>query len=1083
MRRDAVPAVAVLVVVLLTLVTGAAGSATSTRTARIGRATAVDNPGQTASAVESQDSGVTADASMSAGKRPAPLIEQWSETYDNERGDVISDFEKAKGSVVFVGQTRLAWDESPTTEAWLGSVDTLTGDLRWQHQWGDGKQSVCPSSGNCYDTHPNDEATAITADGTGSFLVSGYSETLGVRYVKKTGKRDCRYNVLLGHVDAGGGFDAKGAGDCTGWTGGASGVAPGSTGSVVAGQHLAEYRAGKTKPEWTAFQNSGIGFTDVIAVPDGYVAVGSESNGPGHLVKVGPGGSVKWSRTIGAGRVRLERVIETENGGYAFTGWSQQHGDLEAFVGEATSSGDVNWTITYGGKGYQSGYDLVEVSGGYVVAGTNAETLPASSKLPGGAIRPPYGDGWLFKVSTGGRPRWEHNFSRTDQVGGFAAIEKTDNGFVMGGGVKDSQGFDRGTLESRDGWVARALRCVDTDGDGTSDDDGDGLCDNWEDDGIDVDGDGQTDLDLHGMGADREHKDVFVEIDYMDCAAEGGESCVVPHDHRPASESLDRIEAAFADAPVDNPDGDPGVDVHLQVDEAVPENRMLDFSASNGYDLGEFKQIKYGDDRCGTGPHDGHFGTEAERRSDDCKKILQARLLAYHYLLSAHNNSIGALGLAPTPGNDVMAFATGPKADDAVRDRARFSHMKDSLSETTVHQERVWLEAVTMMHELGHNLGLRHGGATDRNNKPNYLSIMNYQYAHNYVGRATSLPGVEDDTWTRVDADLDYSRERLPTIDENALDEGVGLRGPGDERSIYIRNASHAAFPARYVVPASGSVDWNRNGRIAGSVSLDANNDGRTTALSGHDDWPSLQYNFRRTEWFRNQYAKLSDFRAGWTIGAHLDAGLGSPDADDDGVTNSADNCPLLANTDQADGNGDGQGDACTRDTEPPVPRFGVERAGGDATLRFDAGNSTDPEDRGVIAFTWQFGDGSVGHGLAPTHTFPEGGRYNVTLTVEDFDGDTATRHRMVSVRAGEGNDNGDSNGGGSDSGTTGGSNGDVTADQSTGDRTGDAAVGPLSTLPGGFAGLALGYGSGLVGGTVLVVLLAVLGVLRSKRP
>src|SRR5262249_8443482 len=46
------------------------------------------------------------------------------------------------------------------------------------------------------------------------------------------------------------------------------------------------------------------------------------------------------------------------------------------------------------------------------------------------------------------------------------------------------------------------------------------------------------------------------------------------------------------------------------------------------------------------------------------------------------------------------------------------------------------MEAGTFMHELGHNLGLHHGGGGIRNNdiedepnyKPNYLSVMNYRY-------------------------------------------------------------------------------------------------------------------------------------------------------------------------------------------------------------------------------------------------------------------------------------------------------------------------------------------------------------------
>ena len=35
------------------------------------------------------------------------------------------------------------------------------------------------------------------------------------------------------------------------------------------------------------------------------------------------------------------------------------------------------------------------------------------------------------------------------------------------------------------------------------------------------------------------------------------------------------------------------------------------------------------------------------------------------------------------------------------------------------------------------------------------------------------------------------------------------------------------------------------------------------------------------------------------------------PDADNDGVADRGDNCPTVTNTDQADGDGDGRGDAC----------------------------------------------------------------------------------------------------------------------------------------------------------------------------
>ena len=37
-------------------------------------------------------------------------------------------------------------------------------------------------------------------------------------------------------------------------------------------------------------------------------------------------------------------------------------------------------------------------------------------------------------------------------------------------------------------------------------------------------------------------------------------------------------------------------------------------------------------------------------------------------------------------------------------------------------------KALVFMHELGHNLGLDHGGDEDLNFKPNYISIMNYAF-------------------------------------------------------------------------------------------------------------------------------------------------------------------------------------------------------------------------------------------------------------------------------------------------------------------------------------------------------------------
>ena len=97
----------------------------------------------------------------------------------------------------------------------------------------------------------------------------------------------------------------------------------------------------------------------------------------------------------------------------------------------------------------------------------------------------------------------------------------------------------------------------------------------------------------------------------------------------------------------------------------------------------------------------------------------------------------------------------------------------------------------TFMHDLGHVLNrLHHGGSEDVDRKPNYLSVMNFDFQ--MCGVPTSpgvLPGV-----------CDYSRSVAkaipPPLDERSLDECIGIAGG-------------LGF---------GPVDWNRNGVLEGET-------------------------------------------------------------------------------------------------------------------------------------------------------------------------------------------------------------------------------------------------------------------------
>ena len=68
----------------------------------------------------------------------------------------------------------------------------------------------------------------------------------------------------------------------------------------------------------------------------------------------------------------------------------------------------------------------------------------------------------------------------------------------------------------------------------------------------------------------------------------------------------------------------------------------------------------------------------------------------------------------------------------------------------------------------------------------------------------------------------------------------------------------------------------------------------------------------------------------------------------------------------------------------PPVAVVGGPYTGAEGSaVNFDGSGSTDP-DGDALTYEWDFGDGSTGTGVSPSHTYADNGVYTVRLTVSD---------------------------------------------------------------------------------------------------
>lgn len=173
----------------------------------------------------------------------------------------------------------------------------------------------------------------------------------------------------------------------------------------------------------------------------------------------------------------------------------------------------------------------------------------------------------------------------------------------------------------------------------------------------------------------------------------------------------------------------------------------------------------------------------------------------------------------------------------------------------------------TIMHELGHALGLDHGGFEETNFKPNYLSIMNYAFEPG--GIPIQPPPQRLVNVTSAHRRLDYSNVVLQQLEKSRLDESLGI-GDGTDYTFWTDASRRTRFGQ-----GNGPLNWNGNSNpVTGMAIIDPGT--VNVNINARDDAPaprSTLFGFRDWNNLRYRAGVLSSGVANTDYGSEIDAG------------------------------------------------------------------------------------------------------------------------------------------------------------------------------------------------------------------
>jgi hypothetical protein len=185
--------------------------------------------------------------------------------------------------------------------------------------------------------------------------------------------------------------------------------------------------------QWTKTiggKKEDVGLSLIQTSDDGYAIAGFTSSfGAGlsdaYLVKLDANGNLQWTRTIGGPGDEIgNSLIQTSDGGYVIAGltYSFGAGEDDVYVVKLDAHGNLQWTKTIGGKNIEEGISLIQTSeGGYAIAGIT------TSFGAGGH------DVYVVKLDAHGNLQWTKTIGGKGWDVGFSLIQTSEGGYAIAG--------------------------------------------------------------------------------------------------------------------------------------------------------------------------------------------------------------------------------------------------------------------------------------------------------------------------------------------------------------------------------------------------------------------------------------------------------------------------------------------------------------------------------------------------------------------------------------------------------------------------------------------------------------------------